>query len=177
MNGYRKYAAAVAVSALFLLMTSLFGANADSPSAKSTEQKAGIDMGTVDRCPVCREYIFRHPRWVVLLYYEKNGAFKHLAFDGLKEFMKFYAAPEKWGDYANIRMHVKKIVVRDYATRKPVIAQRAWYVAGSDVNGSKGSEYIPFKSRKSAEEFMKKHHGKRLLRFDEIVKESAGRLP
>ncbi len=133
-------------------------------------------MGSLDRCPVCNEYIFRHPRWIVLLYYEKNGEFRHLAFDGVKEFMRFYLEPQKYGDYPNIRMHIKKIVVRDYETRKPIIAKRAWYVFGSDVNVPKGSEFIPFKSKKSAYDFMKRHSGKKVLSFGEVEREVARQI-
>ncbi len=140
------------------------------------EALSGIDTSSLDRCPVCKDYIFRHHDWVVILYYEKKGRFRHLAFDGVKEFMRFYLEPEKYGDYANIRMHVKKIVVRDYATKKPLIAQKAWYVVGSDVEGPKGGEFIPFADEKSAYDFMKRHHGKRVLRFSEVERAVAGRI-
>jgi hypothetical protein len=82
--------------------------------------------------------------------------------------MKFYFEPAKWGYDASIKDHIKKMVVRDYYTLKPVWAKAAWYVVGSDVYGPMGNELIPFASKEAAENFMKDHHGKKVLRFDEI---------
>ncbi len=125
----------------------------------------------MDRCPVCNNAIFRHHRWVAIIYYEKNMRLKHLAFDGVKEMMRFYFEPGRWGDYDNFFAHIKKIVVRDYESRKPMVAKRAWYVVGSKIKGPHGSELIPFKDKKTAEEFLKKYHGEKIVRFGEITKE------
>jgi len=129
----------------------------------------GVDMRSMERCPVCGDYIFRHQKWVVMLYYEKGGKMKHLAFDGVKEFLKFYFDPEKWGDYPNIRMHIKKIVFRDFENGKPIASHKTWFVIGSDVKGPKGSEFIPFADKERAERFMKRYNGREILRFKEIL--------
>jgi len=141
-----------------------------SGSEENTAPK-GADLSGKEKCPVCGMFVYKHPKWAAFIYYEKDGKLRHLAFDGVKDLMKFYFEPEKWGDYGNIRDHIKKIVVRDYYTLKPVWAKRAWYVIGSDVYGPMGHELIPFATKKSAESFMKDHHGTKILRFDEITKE------
>ena len=125
-------------------------------------------MSKADKCPVCGMFVYKHPKWAAFIYYEKNGKLAHLAFDGVKDMMKFYLDPAKWGYPADIKNHIKKMVVRDYYTLKPIWAKRAWYVIGSDVYGPMGNELIPFASKKAAEDFMRDHHGKRILRFDEI---------
>ena len=121
-----------------------------------------------DKCPVCGMFVYKHPKWAAFIYYEKEGHLAHLAFDGVKDMMKFYLDPAKWGYSREIKNHIKKMVVRDYYTLKPIWAKRAWYVVGSDVYGPMGNELIPFASKKAAEDFMRDHHGKRVLRFDEI---------
>jgi nitrous oxide reductase accessory protein NosL len=136
----------------------------------------GPDLGKQDKCPVCGMFVYKHPKWAAFIYYEKKGKLEHLAFDGVKDLMKFYFEPNKWGDYGNIKKHIKKIVVRDYYTLKPVWAKAAWYVVGSDVYGPMGNELIPFKTKEAAENFMRDHHGRKILRFDEITKELVYKL-
>ena len=125
-------------------------------------------LGKQDKCPVCGMFVYKHPKWAAFIYYEKDGKLAHLAFDGVKDLMKFYLDPAKWGYPADFRNHIKKIVVRDYYTLKPVWAKKAWFVVGSDVYGPMGNELIPFASRESAEAFLRDHHGKKIVRFDEI---------
>ncbi|WP_201352684.1 nitrous oxide reductase accessory protein NosL [Hydrogenimonas urashimensis] len=134
------------------------------------------EVGREEKCPVCGMFVYKHPKWAAFIYYEKNGRLAHLAFDGVKDMMKFYFNPGKWGDYGDIKKHIKKIVVRDYYTLKPVWAKEAWYVVGSDVYGPMGNELIPFKEKKAAENFMRDHHGKKLLRFDQITQELVYKL-
>ncbi|BDY12427.1 nitrous oxide reductase accessory protein NosL [Hydrogenimonas cancrithermarum] len=142
----------------------------------AAQPAAGPDLSKQEKCPVCGMFVYKHPKWAAFIYYEKNGKLAHLAFDGVKDLMKFYFEPEKWGDYGDIKKHIKKIVVRDYYTLKPVWAKAAWYVVGSDVYGPMGNELIPFKTKAAAENFMRDHHGRKILRFDEITKELVYKL-
>jgi nitrous oxide reductase accessory protein NosL len=48
-------------------------------------------------------------------------------------------------------------------------ARAAWYVIGSDTLGPMGHELVPLKTQAEAEEFRKDHHGKRILRFDDVT--------
>ena len=135
---------------------------------QTTPMAQGADLSKQDKCPVCGMFVYKYPKWAAFIYYEKDGKLAHLAFDGVKDMMKFYFNPSKWGDYAGIKKHIKKMVVRDYYTLKPIWAKTAYYVVGSDVVGPMGNELIPFKSKEAAENFMKDHHGKRVLTFDQI---------
>ena len=160
------------LQAVALYLWDVVGGHAKAATAHTHQKEsAGPDLSRQDKCPVCGMFVYKHPKWAAFIYYEKNGKLEHLAFDGVKDLMKFYFEPEKWGDYGNIKAHIKKIVVRDYYTLKPVWAKEAWYVIGSDVYGPMGNELIPFKSKEDAENFMRDHHGKKILRFDEITKE------
>ncbi|WP_456323989.1 nitrous oxide reductase accessory protein NosL [Hydrogenimonas sp.] len=137
-------------------------------SSKVKDSGIAPDISEQDKCPVCGMFVYKHPRWAAFIYYEKNKKMAHLAFDGVKDMMKFYLDPNRWGDYGDIKNHIVKMVVRDYYTLKPILAKKAWYVVGSDVLGPMGNELIPFATKEAAENFMRDHHGKKIVRFDEI---------
>jgi nitrous oxide reductase accessory protein NosL len=61
------------------------------------------------------------------------------------------------------------IQVKDYYGLKHVDARSAHYVLGSDVLGPMGKELVPFAGEASAREFLKDHHGKKLLLFQDIT--------
>lgn len=48
-------------------------------------------------------------------------------------------------------------------------ARTAWYVIGSDMSGPMGHELTPLAIQAEAEEFLKDHQGKRIVRFDEVA--------
>jgi copper chaperone NosL len=49
-------------------------------------------------------------------------------------------------------------------------------VIGSEVTGPMGHELIPLASRADAEEFLRDHQGRRILRFNEVGKEIPAKL-
>ena len=145
-------------------------------SVSMMQVQPGLNLSKTDKCPVCGMFVYKYPKWAAFIYYEKDGKSKHLAFDGVKDMMKFYFEPAKWGKYKNIQNRIKKILVRDYYTLKPVLAEPAWYVVGSDVFGPMGNELIPFKTEAAAKNFLRDHKGKKILRFNEITKELVYKL-
>jgi nitrous oxide reductase accessory protein NosL len=50
-------------------------------------------------------------------------------------------------------------------------ARKALYVMGSDVMGPMGHELTPLATRADADDFLKDHKGKRILRYDEVTAE------
>jgi nitrous oxide reductase accessory protein NosL len=61
-----------------------------------------------------------------------------------------------------------KIVVTDYATMKPINAETAFFVYGSNVTSPAGDDLVAFETKEEADEFSKKYNGKRVLKFDEV---------
>jgi nitrous oxide reductase accessory protein NosL len=51
----------------------------------------------------------------------------------------------------------------------PIDARSAWFVIGSDVLGPMGQELIPFAREEEARGFMQDHHGRTVLKFDDIT--------
>ncbi len=68
------------------------------------------------------------------------------------------------------------IGVTEHYEVKRIDARAAWFVIGSDVLGPMVHELIPLASRADAEEFMRDHHGKRILRFDQVTRELPAKL-
>ncbi|GAB4299738.1 MAG: nitrous oxide reductase accessory protein NosL [Desulfuromonadia bacterium] len=118
-----------------------------------------------DKCPVCGMFVAKYREWIAAIRFT-DGVL--LYFDGVKDLMTFYHSP---GSFAQGRASrgIRDIVATDYYSLQQIDATKAFYVVGSDVYGPMGNELIPFGDRKDAEEFLKDHKGKRILRFNEIT--------
>ena len=130
------------------------------------------DPGPRAMCPVCGMVVSKYPAWVASVAYKDGQA--HY-FDGAKDLFKYlfdlkrYALGHRSSDIAAIG-------VTEYYEVKRIDARAAWYVIGSDVLGPMGHEPIPLASRADAEEFLRDHKGRRVLRFDEVTAEVIARL-
>ncbi len=135
---------------------------------KDDQKSDKVVVGKEEKCPVCGMFVYKYPRWAAQIFYKaKDGHEHHLSFDGVKDMMKFYLNPKKWGDYADVKENIIKMKVTDYYTQKAIDAKKAFYVIGSDVLGPMGNELIPFATKKEAENFIKDHKGK-IVTFDQI---------
>ena len=122
-----------------------------------------------EKCPVCGMFVYKYPRWVAVLDININDQSKKLYFDGVKDLMKFYQAPQKWGKYAEVEF--KGILVTDYYRQTALNGQKAVYVIGSDILGPMGHELIPFELESQAEVFLNDHGGSRIIKFNEITEQ------
>ena len=119
------------------------------------------------RCAVCGMFVAKYTDWLAQIQY---GDKDHVEFfDGVKDMMVFYFNPEQYGGHP--RDEITSIFVKDYYSLAWLSAKDAFYVVGSDVYGPMGHELIPFTTRDAAESFLKDHHGKQILTFDEITPE------
>ena len=116
------------------------------------------------RCPVCGMFVAKYPAWITQIHH-KDGNIQ--VFDGVKDMMAYSFTPDQFGTYST--ESVGEIWVKDYYMLSWIDGRRAFYVIGSDVYGPMGHEFIPFFSKEAAESFMKDHHGKQLLSFEEIT--------
>lgn len=143
---------------LFLLLFS--GAVAESA------EFPGQAVTKSDRCAVCGMMVAKYPSWVTQIELEDGTV---LMFDGVKDMMVFYFSPERYGKATDLSK--SKMIVKDYYSQKWLDAPSAYYVAGSDVHGPMGHEFVPFDTREAAENFMLDHKGKEIFTFQQIDSE------
>jgi nitrous oxide reductase accessory protein NosL len=122
--------------------------------------------GPKDLCPVCGMLVSKYPNWVATIIY-KDGHTHH--FDGAKDMFKFWFDPPKYAA-GHSREQIARIVVTDYYNLQPTDAKMAYYVIGSDALGPMGHEFVPLANEADAQDFLKEHKGKRILRFEQIDK-------
>ena len=126
-----------------------------------------------EKCPVCGMFVAKYPRWAAQIFYAQT----HFSFDGVKDLMKFYFEPARWGKYENLsKEKITKLLVTDYYSQKAIDGREAYYVFGSDVYGPMGNELIPFASKNDAKTFLMDHKGAKILQFNEIRVEDVYKL-
>ena len=118
-------------------------------------------------CPVCGMFVSLYPDWTATVVY-RDGHSAH--FDGAKDLFKYLLNLAKYAPQRRVD-ELAKIAVTDYYNVKRIDAHSAWYVIGSDTLGPMGHELIPLATQAEAQEFLKDHHGTRILRFNDITQE------
>jgi nitrous oxide reductase accessory protein NosL len=136
---------------------------------KETGKEQFISVEEHEKCPVCGMFVYKYPKWAARVEMNLAGKDHHEVFDGVKDMLKFYFNPSKWGKYDGIK--INGMQVTDYYSQKAINAHKAFYVIGSDVHGPMGHELIPFITEGDAQVFMKDHQGKQIVIFNEITEE------
>lgn len=151
---------------LFLLSSLLPAAALAQGAAKAPKP------GSKDLCPVCGMLVSKYPNWAATIIYMDGRA--HY-FDGAKDLFKFWRDP---GEHAagHKREDMAAIWVADFYNLQRIDARKAWYVAGSDVPGPIGHEFVPLATKEDAADSLKEHKGKRILGFDQVVRDMAEQL-
>jgi len=145
---------------MFLVLLSLW-----SVVPAIAAEKAPPVPSARDKCAVCGMFVAPYPNWLGVIVYKDGGRF---FFDGPKDLFTYYLAPEKYGP-ARKRADIVDLYVVDYYSVAAIDGRKAFYVIGSDVRGPMGKELVPFAKKSDADGFLKDHHGKKVLSFDEIT--------
>lgn len=125
-----------------------------------------MDYDKETTCLVRHFKVYKDPSWVAKIEL-KNG--KKVFFSSPKSMFEFYYQPGKWFDVGvQSEDDFKDILVTDFKTLKAVKAKGAFYIYGTNVTGPAGDDLIAFDSYAAAEEFSKKHNGKRILGFRDV---------
>lgn len=133
------------------------------------EVEGAVEVDDKEKCPVCGMFVYKYPKWAAQIFFKHQDHEHHFSFDGVKDMMKFYFHPLKWGNYeTSTQKNINKILVTDYYSGKAIDGQKAYYVVGSNVYGPMGHEFIPFEHLEDAQNFKNEHRGKKVLKFSEI---------
>jgi copper chaperone NosL len=155
------------VLALCLLGIFLFTSLAGAAEEELSKQTVPAFPTAKDKCPVCGMFVAKYPDWTMVVLF-KDGS--HVFFDGAKDMFKYIFNLKRYAP-ARKAEDIKTIMVKDYYRLSWIDAQKAWFVLGSDVYGPMGRELIPLEKETDAKEFMKDHHGKKILRFADVTAE------
>jgi copper chaperone NosL len=128
--------------------------------------------GPRDTCPVCGMHVAPYPAWAATLVWDDGTA---LHFDGAKDLFKFLAHLPRYAPRRQARQ-IRELAVTEFYDVKRIDARAAFYVIGSDVMGPMGHELVPLATRADAEEFLRDHRGKRMLRFAEVTPALLGQV-
>jgi nitrous oxide reductase accessory protein NosL len=118
-------------------------------------------------CPVCGMFVAKYPEWIATVGY-KDGHAHH--FDGAKDLFKYLLDLPRWAPQHRAQ-DIVAIGVTEYYGLQRIGAREAWYVIGSDVLGPMGHELVALETREDAEEFLRDHAGRRILRFEDVTAE------
>jgi nitrous oxide reductase accessory protein NosL len=128
--------------------------------------KAGEGITQKSRCPVCGMFVAKYPQWLTQVNMSDG---RTEFFDGVKDMMAYYFAPQQFGAPQGIT--VEEVYVKDYYSQEWIDGRKAIFVAGSDVYGPMGHELVPFVSQAGALNFFKDHHGSNIYSFSEITRD------
>jgi nitrous oxide reductase accessory protein NosL len=145
-------------------LVSLFAILAIPVVSTDKDLEVPLHPGDDDRCPVCGMLVAPYPDWTAQV---RHGDGTTVFFDGCKDLFKYLLMFEIYAPRQD-RRDVAAVFVTNYYDGEVVPARTALFVTGSDVTGPMGAELVPHRSFEAAEDFLKDHHGRRILRFDEI---------
>lgn len=135
-----------------------------SPPVSAAEPPHFVQPGARDRCPVCGMFVEKFPEWWAQAVFADG---ERVTFDGVKDLVRYIGDPGRLSP-GRTAASVVQTWVQDYYSLAPLPAESAFFVAGSDVSGPMGREFIPFRNRPEAEEFLRDHRGTAILRFGEL---------
>ncbi len=147
-----------------------FGAFLFIWAATQAAERKPVEVKKSDKCKVCGMFVAGFPNWIAQIIFSDGS---YAVFDGPKDMLRYYFNMAKYNP-SKTQADIDSIYVTEYYSAKPAEARKLFFVQGSDVNGPMGVEFIPIESMEKAKEFMKDHHGKKILKFSEIKKEDLG---
>lgn len=130
--------------------------------------KGAVVVPATAKCPVCGMFVAKYPDWTATARF-KDGTTSY--YDGPKDLFSHYLDTARYTP-GKRQADIVALSVKEYYSLAMIDARTAFFVSGSDVYGPMGSELIPFSTEKDAASFKLDHKGKRILRFNEITRQT-----
>jgi copper chaperone NosL len=124
-----------------------------------------IKIESDKKCPLCGMYPARYPRFNCQIVF-KDGSYE--AFDSAIGQLVYLHFPEK----VEIKLKpIANIYFKDYFKGSWLEAEKTFFVAGSEIKGPMGIQFLPVDSEQAAEELKKQGKGKDIIHFKMINRE------
>jgi copper chaperone NosL len=130
------------------------------------DEKAQIQVGKDDRCPVCAMKVALYPKFACTMELVDGRKFSFCTSGCM---IRSWLHPEVYLEAE--KADIQYVWVQDYFTVQKIDGTSAFWVAGSDVIGPMGRAYVPLKSEHDVEAFKRRHGGKLVFRLPEITDE------
>lgn len=137
-------------------------------SVAGAAEKGVVSIPAGAKCPVCGMFVAKYPDWTASTRF-KDGTTSY--YDGPKDLFSHYFDPGRYTP-GKRQADIIALSVKEYYSLAMIDARTAFFVTGSDVYGPMGNELIPFRTEKDAASFKLDHRGKRVLRFNEITRQT-----
>lgn len=134
------------------------------PASGTAADKTPCAPGPEVKCPVCGMFVAKYPDWIAEIHY-KDG--ESVYFDGAKDLFKYLQRMERYAP-DRTRENIKAIWFTEYYDMKPIKAEDAVFVLGSEVYGPMGKELIPVSCKEAALTFMADHGGDKIVTFEQV---------
>ena len=132
----------------------------------------GVTHEDERKCEVCGMFLAPYRDWLASIRF-RDGLV--VSFDGVKDLFKYYFDINRYHPGRALQ-HVESVQVTEYYSLRPMDGYRSHFVIGSDVLGPMGHELIPFATEQAAIDFLRDHHGERVLTFAEVTRDTIARL-
>jgi copper chaperone NosL len=150
----------------FLLVSFVIIAFAWSPMsavAAVVDLPDGSKLDLYTACPVCNMKAETSSLGPAALVFNDG---KVVGFDTAGDLFRYLLEP---GKYSFDPKNVKNIFVTEFGTKKFIDAKTAFFVVGSDLQGSMGPEVAAFAKKEDAEAFKTEHKGKNIVPHSQIT--------
>ena len=125
-----------------------------------------IEYTKDDTCLIRKVKVYKDPRWVAKVVTIQD---KSVYLSSPKSMFEYIYAAPRWPEFGALNENdMKSIQVTDFKTLDAIDAKTAYYVYGGNITSPGGDDLVPFAKKSDAQEYMKKHNGKRILRFSEV---------
>ena len=116
-----------------------------------------------DRCPVCGMYPARHPKFAAALVLEDGRTFYACSNRCLLQCWRHSQTHLGVPSGA-----IKRLLALDYFSGAVLDAERAFWVAGSDVVGPMGPALVALQTRRDVDTFIKRHGGSLVFQLHQV---------
>jgi copper chaperone NosL len=136
-----------------------------TPAVQGIGTDGALHPDPSDRCPVCAMTV-HDKKFGAAIVLDDGRTFY---FCGPGCMIRSWMAPQK--HLGTDPSHLKSATATEYFTGKPVDAQTAIWVAGSDVSGPMGPMPVALSDDASAKTFLARHGGKSTFRLKDMTPE------